>query len=153
VRHFLSFDVNDRWVDSGRKQDEVDILVRKHRLIIEFDGEYFHRDRERLRRDRIKTRRLLDAGWKVIRVREEPLKLVGPYDVKKPETTGTKECANLVLLKVAEVLGLELPGLAEYLAQPLLMRKAEAEAHLDQLRRDRTYGLDRRRALLQAPQP
>ncbi|WP_460867217.1 zinc-ribbon domain-containing protein [Nocardioides pakistanensis] len=48
---------------------EVDI---RHRdLVVEYDGSYFHRGADALERDAAKTRALLNAGFVVVRVREQ----------------------------------------------------------------------------------
>lgn len=53
----------DRW--------KVDVLVPSVRLVIEYDGEYWHRDKQDL--DLRKTRDLIRAGYKVARIRENDL--------------------------------------------------------------------------------
>jgi very-short-patch-repair endonuclease len=52
----------------------VDILFEKEKVVIEYDGWYWHK--ERVDKDTLKTQTLLDAGYKVIRVRAEPLDLL-----------------------------------------------------------------------------
>lgn len=56
-----------------------DIVVPSMRLVVEFDGRYWHRDK--LGVDKAKNTLLKRAGWQVIRVRESPLLLTGPDDV------------------------------------------------------------------------
>jgi G:T-mismatch repair DNA endonuclease (very short patch repair protein) len=53
-----------------------DIAIPELRTIIEYDGAYWHHGQVNHERDIVKSSRLIDAGWKVIRVREaglEPL--------------------------------------------------------------------------------
>lgn len=60
----------------------VDILVTledNRSLVIEYDGSYWHRDKEET--DRIKTCELLQAGYVVCRVRESPL---ASLDIDEP---------------------------------------------------------------------
>jgi hypothetical protein len=47
---------------------EVDCLWRETRLIVELDGHAFHATRASYERDRIRDRRLMTAGWRVIRM-------------------------------------------------------------------------------------
>jgi len=54
---------------------EVDICIPELGLVIEYDGSYWHRGREQ--HDSRKTARLLDAGLRVIRVRDN----LPPLDV------------------------------------------------------------------------
>lgn len=52
----------------------VDMLYSELCLIFEYDGQFYHMDKEDV--DRLKTKDLEDAGWKVIRIREGKLKLL-----------------------------------------------------------------------------
>lgn len=54
----------------------VDVLVGT--IAVEFDGSYWHKDKEN--RDREKTGQLKDLGYSVIRVREHPLEALSPQD-------------------------------------------------------------------------
>lgn len=47
------------------------------RVVIEYDGWYWHKNLRKVDLDRIKTTALLDAGWSVIRIREHPLSSLG----------------------------------------------------------------------------
>jgi rubrerythrin len=55
----------------GRKTScNCDSVIRPWRLVIEYDGRYWHSSHEALRKDTQKTNRLEAAGWTVIRIRE-----------------------------------------------------------------------------------
>jgi hypothetical protein len=56
---------------------EVDICVPTRKIVIEFDGNYYHRSAESAARDTAKTARLIASGYRVIRVRDNlpPLKV------------------------------------------------------------------------------
>ena len=56
---------------------EVDALLRGARIVIEYDGWYWHQSRRKRDLDRTKTEALLAAGWSVIRIREHPLDALG----------------------------------------------------------------------------
>lgn len=58
----------------------VDVLCLELRLIVEFDGSYWHG--ASWDRDLKKTRALSDDGWIIVRVRQAPLPMVGPLDVR-----------------------------------------------------------------------
>ncbi|WP_307026016.1 DUF559 domain-containing protein [Arthrobacter globiformis] len=56
----------------------MDILIKSLGIAVEFDGSYSHKGKEHEQRDVLKTKKLRDAGYKVVRIREEPLALVNP---------------------------------------------------------------------------
>jgi hypothetical protein len=62
--------------------ERVDIVIAPSdsdlRVIVEFDGSWWHSGSSILERDTAKTARLQQAGWTVIRVREHPLPLIDP---------------------------------------------------------------------------
>jgi very-short-patch-repair endonuclease len=49
----------------------VDAALIGSKVALEYDGSYWHASR--VEADRLKTRALLEAGWVVVRVREQPL--------------------------------------------------------------------------------
>ena len=60
---------------------DVDVLIPAWRLVIEYDGAYWHADK--VEADRRKTAALRAAGWRVLRLREAPLpvgEVAGPGD-------------------------------------------------------------------------
>ena len=85
---------------------DCDVIAGQHRLVIEYDGSYWHKDRAR---DARKTSRLNDAGWRVIRIREEPLQPITPLDVVVPLNAGPKTVVDLLLSRLVE-LGLVAPA-------------------------------------------
>lgn len=54
-----------------RRSAACDIVHQETRLVVEYDGAYWHRYKHDT--DAIKTAALIDAGWAVVRVREQPL--------------------------------------------------------------------------------
>lgn len=105
----LSIDVDRDAVHSGRVE-RVDMVVDADglRLVLEFDGSYFHGTEESGRRDSAKTRRLREAGWTVVRIREAPLDLLDPtYDVRvgflaEPEAAAADILDHLVGLRLLD---------------------------------------------------
>lgn len=55
-------------------QRYVDCVVKRLKLIVEYDGELYHKDR--VENDASKTQDLVEAGWKVVRVRGGKLPLI-----------------------------------------------------------------------------
>jgi very-short-patch-repair endonuclease len=75
---------------------EVDIVVPELRLVIEYDGAYWHRGRED--HDRRKTSRLIAAGLNVIRIRDDGLAPLGVGESVSIERQLTSDdVARLVL--------------------------------------------------------
>ena len=63
---------------NGRMRS-VDIYVPELKLAIEFDGSYWHKNKQQM--DKLKTKLLNEQGHKVIRIRQEPLKKLTPNDI------------------------------------------------------------------------
>lgn len=69
---FVPVDLGRRTVrDLTGKAWQVDIVIPDMQVIVEYDGAFWHADREE--KDREKTAALEGAGWTVLRVREKPL--------------------------------------------------------------------------------
>ena len=60
---------------SGKKY-MVDMLYRTEKLVVEYDGEFYHLGKEKS--DEMKTQDLELAGWKVVRIREGKLEILNP---------------------------------------------------------------------------
>ncbi len=50
-----------------------DIIIPGRRLVIEYDGSYWHRGEANQSRDILKSQKFLNSGWRVIRIREKGL--------------------------------------------------------------------------------
>lgn len=99
----------------------VDILIESLRIVIEFDGSYTHKGDDHERRDRLKTQRLRDAGYRVVRIREEPLPLLDPqFDVsiKRTRTPDIKAITDKVLRRLSELGWVSQEATRHYLASP-----------------------------------
>ena len=105
---------------------DVDILIESQNLVIEYDGRYWHKGK--LYRDIQKTEMLQSAGWDVLRIREEPLELVQPSDLRCPVTypKTMKDLIDRVLIHLEHMLG-EVPGVDEYLKSESLANRATAD--------------------------
>ena len=122
----VDFDLEAHKLRLGGRSRDVDIVVDELRLVVEFDGSYWHRNKAD--KDLNKTRQLEEAGWKVIRVRERPLESIHENDVMVAPLAAAKDVADLVLVKIVEVTGTEISGLDEYLGSDRPRREAEALA-------------------------
>ena len=121
----------------------VDILLSDDRIIIEYDGYYYHKEiSDRYESDSRKTDSLKRAGWTVIRMREKGLRLIGQNDVQvhrvdegRMKTEQKKAAVNLMLRHLEGIMGSPIPGLDEYIAQPNLRRYDDARDSYDAIRR------------------
>ena len=112
---FFDIDVEDRELAVDDSVMDCDIIIRQQRLIVEFDSSYWHRGARMYKRDQDKTEAFQKAGWKVIRVREEPLNTISSSYVSVPLRQDMKLTVNAVLLKIEEILGGRLTGVEHYL--------------------------------------
>lgn len=104
-----------------------DIVAPEWSMVIEFDGNRFHKSSENYRKDRRKTTALTEAGWTVIRVRED-LEPIGPHDVIVPLLSSEVVRAKAVLNRLHQ-LGHTVTRYRDYLHtdSPWASDAAEAE--------------------------
>ena len=120
----IDFDPNDHKVRFNDRLRDVDIAIEPLNVIVEYDGAYWHRNKQE--RDMTKNQQMEEAGWTVIRVREEPLESIHPNDIFIDLNTTTKEITDFVLKKIAEVTGKKIPKLKKYLASDEPWREDQA---------------------------
>ena len=127
-------------IDPGRKSvrntrgrlEKVDMVAEDKagglRLILEFDGVWWHSKPKARRQDADKTRRLRDSGWTVVRIREAGLeKLDDTFDVLVASVAAAEAVAIEVLDHLAS-LGIITPAdVAEYVAADLPRASATAD--------------------------
>ena len=133
LKQFFNINENAHKIKLKRVED-VDIKLENEKVIIEYDGSYWHKDKAE--RDKAKTKALEKAGWTVIRVREKPLNVLSrKYNVSS-KTGEYKETANKVLKKLNQ-LGYEVKSLDKYLERKTLINKKEAENYIDKLLKEK----------------
>lgn len=80
----------------SKKKYRIDMLYPKNKLIVEYDGQYYHLGKDDL--DIAKTLDLQKAGWNVVRIREGTLKkLNSTWDVHVNKQRYQEEKVQLVL--------------------------------------------------------
>jgi hypothetical protein len=89
--------------ESGAPRGLVDMVAPRLRLVVEFDGSYWHSKPGAEERDRLKAEGLRAAGWTVVRIREEPLTALSDSDVVVPVRSTTHETVVRVLLKLSQL--------------------------------------------------
>ena len=75
-----------------------DIYIPQLKLGIEFDGSYWHKDKRAL--DKLKTEKLEEEGFKIFRVREEPLKRIFDDDIMSKQPFNAKQLTNDILTQI-----------------------------------------------------
>jgi len=83
----------------------IDIYIPKLNLCIEFDGSYWHKDKRDI--DKIKSEMLFEEGFKLIRVREEPLKKIYDTDVISKQPYNGKQVTNDILSMILYIFELD----------------------------------------------
>ncbi|MEV5644077.1 Helicase associated domain protein [Streptomyces flaveolus] len=111
----LPIDVNRDAVHTGQVE-RIDMLVAADGLylVLEFDGSYFHGTEKSRNTDIAKSRRLREAGWTVVRIREAPLDLLDPTFDVQVGFLAEPEAAAADILDHLAVLGLLAPATAEH---------------------------------------
>jgi hypothetical protein len=130
LHSFVECDLDNHGIIVAGKVLDVDIVVPSLRLLVEYDGAYWHQDNEDA--DRRKSKTLRQAGWRVIRVREAPLAATHPDDVVVPQGKH-KLIANAVLYKIEDVCGVKLDNLEPYVKSKSLVNLKKAEEIIDTL--------------------
>jgi hypothetical protein len=115
---------------AGGRRWEVDILIPAHRVVVEFDGRYWHARSGSEARGRRKSDAIRGAGYTLIRVREDPLPVLHPHDISGP-VGDTKAAVVAVLNRIIEITGQRIPAAAAYAATPGLLAEAAFHAHVD----------------------
>lgn len=128
----LAIDLDRHRVPTGTRVERVDIIVSALSLIIEFDGSYWHDGMEEV--DAEKSERLRGSAWRVVRVREEPLEPLHPYDVVVPFQAPAEQAAVIVLEHLAAMEVIPLSAVKEYRHLPGPRAADRAEKHLAALR-------------------
>ncbi len=120
----IPFDVNRHKFKFDGKLRDVDIAIENLQLIIEFDGAYWHRNKQL--KDLEKTKLMEAHGWEVIRIRELPLKSIHKNDIMVRKGESIKTITNKTLSMINDLTEKPLKLLHEYLLSDDLWREKEA---------------------------
>jgi hypothetical protein len=128
LRHFVPFDIAAHKVRVREKIIDVDMLLEKEKIIVEYDGSHWHREKGDI--DRFKANSLMSQGWTVIRVREAPLKALSEHDVTFP-IGDLKTAANQLLQRMTKLTGKPSKKvLHNYLRRTKLINDKEAQKYI-----------------------
>ena len=113
----------------------VDIIIHNQKLIIEYDGSYWHQTSKKKKIDIKKTQQLIDLGWKVIRIRLDEQGSITDDDILMTDYDheDVKTVADRLLLKLSELGYLSRKDYESYHDQDNLINADKAEAHIQQL--------------------
>lgn len=125
----LAFELRDFVADLDLADDKVvidgvpvhvDLHLPAFRVAIEVDGRYRHGSEKQLERDTRKTQALVAAGYRVMRVREAPLKAITAADVVHDADADVKTVADALLARLLDLgwLDLDPDAVEEYLSEP-----------------------------------
>ena len=133
LKNFFNIDEDNHKIKLDKIYD-VDIVLEEEKVVIEYDGSYWHKDKADI--DVQKTKKLQKDNWTVIRVREFPLKILSKkYNVvSKPQKY--KETANKVLKKL-DSLGYLVSDLDKYIARKTLKNKKKADNYILKVTKER----------------
>ena len=112
----------------------IDIFIPKLNLCIEFDGSYWHKDKRDL--DKIKSEMLFDEGFKLIRVRQEPLKKIYDTDVISKKPYNGKQVTNDILSKIINIFNLDnklVSKIKDYQLKDKLQNEKALERYIDKI--------------------
>ena len=123
LKKFFNINLEDQRVVANKEYD-VDIVIRDKKIIIEYDGYYWHKDNQV--KDISKTKDLVKHGWTVIRVREKPLNIISSKYNISANPMDYKETSNKVLKKIKS-LGYEIQHIEKYIKRKTLINKKIAD--------------------------
>ena len=112
----------------------IDIYIPKLNLCIEFDGSYWHKDKRDI--DKIKSEMLFEEGFKLIRVREEPLKKIYDTDVISKQPYNGKQVTNDILSMILSIFELDaklVSKIKEYQSKDGLQNEKGLEKYIDKI--------------------
>lgn len=128
------FDINPRGFKTrvNGKLLSIDIYISDINLGIEFDGSYWHKDKRAL--DKLKTEHLLTEGFKIMRIREEPLKPITPIDVVSKIPFNAKIVTNAILehiLSNFEMNHNKVSAIKDYFRKKTVQNEASLNEYID----------------------
>ena len=116
------------------KLRSIDIYIPDLKLGIEFDGNYWHKDKRAL--DKLKTEELEAEGFNIIRVRQKPLKRIFEDDVMAEKKYDGKKITNDILIQIMKDYKLgqsTILKINKYIEKPNLQNEKGLEKYIDMI--------------------
>jgi very-short-patch-repair endonuclease len=128
LAYLFGSELGDHKIVTSERIHDADIIIRSHKLVVEYDGSYWHQNK--VQKDKEKIAKLRSAGWKVIRVREAPLKKLQRHDVLTTDREPLHEVVAKII-EAAESLGIKaLQSSSQYRSRGLLITADNAEQRI-----------------------
>jgi hypothetical protein len=112
----------------------IDIYIPELKIGIEFDGSYWHKDKKAL--DKLKTVQLEDAGFNIIRIREEPLEKIFETDIISKQPYDGKEITDNLLKQIVSSYKLDkrtVTKIEKYLLKDELQNQKGLDKYIEQI--------------------
>ena len=134
MKLFKNIDPKGLKTSLGGKLRAIDIFIPKLNLCVEFDGAYWHKDKRDI--DKIKSEMLFEEGFKLIRVREEPLKKIYDTDVISKQPYNGKQVTNDILSMILSIFELDaklVSKIKAYQSKDGLQNEKGLERYIDKI--------------------
>lgn len=134
---FDGIDLMDDKINDNGNPIHVDILIPSLRIALEVDGRYHHVNRHDA--DSRKSRRIRNAGWVHLRIREESLGAINEEDVLVPDDVPIKPAMDALLTRLLELGWVtdRATAIEQYLAEDHPRRMDEAVEDVQRARNGR----------------
>jgi hypothetical protein len=112
----------------------IDIYIEEFNLGIEFDGNYWHKGKREL--DKLKTLKLKEDGFQIMRIREEPLKIITEIDIVSKIPFNAKQVTNGILLHIINAYTLKpelMSAMKAYLNKRTIQNEEKLNDYIDQI--------------------
>ena len=123
-------DIDNHKVRVGGALLDCDIVVESHKLVVEYDGSYFHKGIVKRQKDVQKNEFLEKAGWTVVRLREKPLDLIRDYDVSVKAKGNILDETKKLLRSLVEISILSEEQISDYLLRTKPANQDKAEEYI-----------------------
>ena len=134
MKLFKNIDPKGLKAKLGGRLRAIDIFIPKLNLCIEFDGSYWHKDKRDI--DKIKSEMLFEEGFKLIRVREEPLEKLYDTDVISKQPYNGKQVTNDILSMIMSIFELDaklVSKIKEYQSKEGLQNEKGLDRYIDKI--------------------
>ena len=130
------FDINPKGFKTkvNNKLTSIDIFIKDLNLGIEFDGHYWHKDNREF--DKLKTQRLEVEGFKIMRIREEPLLAITDIDVISKKPFNAKDVTNNILKHIIEFYSLDakrIRRIEKYISKENIQNEKGLDSYIDMI--------------------
>lgn len=134
LKQFFEIDPKGFKTHFNGKLWSIDIYIEELELGVEFDGAYWHKGKREL--DKLKTEQIEDQGFKILRIREEPLKKIFESDIISPKPYNGKYLTNQVLKYIMSNYSLDsdrVNAIKSYLKKRKLQNETQLDSYIEEV--------------------